>query len=181
MCITNNFHDISFREKNYFLFTKMKFITENNLRIWKIIFVPGRYIMKIVDDTHVLGQFAIEYKILIFRVAIYMEIRPVWFWMGTLIKKVTWYSSYLWFEMLKSEICFSGFPKKACQGCHIFWNPGQLFLVFMANQCPVYARMSGVFGFHCYLLTTQNCTVSSLHHSYNRPCRAKKVGKPGWT
>ena len=39
--------------------------------------------------------------------------------MGTLIKKVSADLSYLRLETLKSEITFSGFPKKACQGCHI--------------------------------------------------------------
>ena len=36
--------------------------------------------------------------------------------MGTLIKKVTPDSSYLWLKTSKNEICFSGFPKKAYQG-----------------------------------------------------------------
>ena len=55
----------------------MTFISENNLRIKKIFFLPGGYIMKIVGDAHVLGQFAVKNQILVFRVAIYMEIRPI--------------------------------------------------------------------------------------------------------
>ena len=42
--------------------------------------------------------------------------------MGTLIKKVTPYSAYLWPKTLKSEIYNSGFLKKACQGCDISGN-----------------------------------------------------------
>ena len=39
--------------------------------------------------------------------------------MGTLIKQLIPYSAYLWPKTLKSEIYNSGFPKNACQGCHI--------------------------------------------------------------
>ena len=46
--------------------------------------------------------------------------------MGTLIKKIKSDSSYLWLKTMESEIYISGFPKKACQGCHISelaqWN-----------------------------------------------------------
>ena len=34
-------------------------------------------------------------------------------------QKVTLYSAYLWLKTIENEIYFSGFPKKACQGCHI--------------------------------------------------------------
>ena len=46
--------------------------------------------------------------------------------METLIKKIKSDSSYLWLKTMESEIYISGFPKKACQGCHISelaqWN-----------------------------------------------------------
>ena len=46
--------------------------------------------------------------------------------MGTLIKKLTSDPSYLWLKIMESDIYNSGFPKKACQGCHIsklaHWN-----------------------------------------------------------
>ena len=48
--------------------------------------------------------------------------------MGTLTKKVTADSSYLWLKTLKSIICFSGFPKKACQGCHISEGTGTILI-----------------------------------------------------
>ena len=39
--------------------------------------------------------------------------------MVILIKEITPDSSYSWSKTLESEFYFSGFPEKACQGCHI--------------------------------------------------------------
>ena len=75
--------------------------------------------MKIVDEISVWGQFLFKTRIWIFRVAMFMVIWPIQNWMGTLINKGTSDSSYLWLKTLKSVFCFKGFPKKACQGCHI--------------------------------------------------------------
>ena len=61
---------------------------------------------------------------IIFRVAIFVKIWVIFIKIGTLIKNVIPYSRYLSPKTLKSAFWFSGFPKKACQGCHIFWNPG---------------------------------------------------------
>ena len=80
--------------------------------------------MKIVSEISVWGQFLIKTQIWNFRVAIFMVIWPILNWIGTLINKGTSDSSYLWLKTFKSVFCFSGFPKKACQGCHIFWSPG---------------------------------------------------------
>ena len=63
-------------------------------------------------------------RVIIFRVAIFVKIWVIFIKIGTLIKNVIPYSRYLSPKTLKSAFWFSGFPKKACQGCHIFWNPG---------------------------------------------------------
>ena len=65
------------------------------------------------------GKFLTQTWFYIFRVAISMVICNIWNQMGTLIRKVISDSSYLCLKTLKSIICFSGFPRKACQGCHI--------------------------------------------------------------
>jgi len=49
--------------------------------------------------------------------------------MGTLIKKVTPDSAYLWLKTMEYEFYFSGFPEKACQGCHISEGPQQNFMI----------------------------------------------------
>ena len=54
--------------------------------------------------------------------------------MGTLIKKITSDSSYLWLKTMKSEIYISGFPKKACQGCHISEGAIRIFKKLMNTQ-----------------------------------------------
>ena len=72
--------------------------------------------MKIGKEIKVLGLFLTKKGIKIFRVAIFPIIWNIENQMGTLIKKVTPDSSYLWLKTSKNEICFSGFPKKAYQG-----------------------------------------------------------------
>ena len=54
-----------------------------------------------------------------FRVAILQIICTISNYIGTLNKKITSYSLYSQLKTLKAKIFISGFPKKACQGCHI--------------------------------------------------------------
>ena len=54
--------------------------------------------------------------------------------MGTLIKKVTPDSAYLWPKTLKSKFQNSGFPKKACQGCHISERCGRISKKIMVGK-----------------------------------------------
>ena len=54
--------------------------------------------------------------------------------MGTLIKKVTSDSAYLWPKTLKSKNFNSGFPKKACQGCHISERCGRISKKIMVGK-----------------------------------------------
>ena len=61
-----------------------------------------------------------------FRIAIFQIIWTILNFIGTLNKKVTSYSSYLQFKILKTTIYISGFPKKACQGCHISEGAGRI-------------------------------------------------------
>ena len=107
-----------------FPYLKMTALWENNSRLWKIIFIPWVFRCKIGCGLWVLMQFIVKNQIFIFRVAIYVRIWVIWTQIGTLIKKIIPDSEYLCLKTLKSEFLFSGFPKKACQGCHIFWNPG---------------------------------------------------------
>ena len=76
--------------------------------------------MKVNSEISVLEQFLAKTQIFVFRVAILVKIQPIFNQIGALIKKITSDSSFLWLKTLKSTICSSGFPKKACQGCHIF-------------------------------------------------------------
>ena len=55
---------------------------------------------------------------------LYMKVIFIRNAMGTLIKIITSDSSYLRLINLKSRICFSRFPKFACQGCHISEGAG---------------------------------------------------------
>ena len=52
----------------------------------------------------------------------------------TLIKKGTSDSSYLWLKTLKSEICFSGFPKKACQGSLISEGANEILIKILFSK-----------------------------------------------
>ena len=52
--------------------------------------------------------------------------------MGTLIKKVRSDSAYLGSKTIKYEIYFSGFPKKACQGCHISEGARRIIFLLMS-------------------------------------------------
>ena len=76
--------------------------------------------MKVNSEISVLEQFLAKTQIFVFRVAILVKIQPIFNQIGALIKKITSDSSFLWLKTLKSTISSSGFPKKVCQGCHIF-------------------------------------------------------------
>ena len=52
-------------------------------------------------------------------VAIFQIMCTILVSIGTLIKKVIEDSSYLWFKTYNYEMYNSGFPKEACQVCHI--------------------------------------------------------------
>ena len=92
---------------------------ENHLHLWEIILDITSSIMKISGGNLFLGKILSKIQFLIFRVAILKQIQQYLNSMGTLIKKVTSDSAYLWPKTLKSKKINSGFPKKACQGCHI--------------------------------------------------------------
>ena len=51
-------------------------------------------------------------------------------------------SSYFWLKTLKSIICYSGFPKKVCQGCHISEGDREILIKFIVlrwrNVCESY-------------------------------------------
>ena len=69
-----------------------------------------------------------NHQLWIFRVAIFMVIWQILNWMGNLIKKGPPDLSYLCLKSFESVFFFSGFPKKACQGYHIFWSPGKILM-----------------------------------------------------
>ena len=123
-----NFHDMSPRDKIYFLYMKVYSIWWEPLHLRKKIFVPRWHVMKIHSELSILEQFLTKAQILIFRVAIFTKIQQILSIRGTLIKKIISDSPYLWLKTMKSEICFSGFPKKACQGCHISQGASTIFL-----------------------------------------------------
>ena len=80
--------------------------------------------MKIFIPKQFLGQYMYKSEIKIFRGALFILIWKNLNALGTLIEKVTPDSSYLGLKILKSGICFSGFPKFECQGCHISEGAG---------------------------------------------------------
>ena len=85
--------------------------------------------MKIESYLSVLGQLESKAQIFIFRVAIFMQFQQISNRMVTLIKKIIPDLWYLWLKTLKTEIEFSGFPKKACQGCHISEGHNRNFMI----------------------------------------------------
>ena len=96
---------------------------EKGLRLYKVIFVPRALIMNTSSHMSFLGKICEKSNIQIFRVAIFQLNLQILNLMGTLIKKLTPDSAYLWLKTLKNEIYFSGLPEKACQGCHISEGP----------------------------------------------------------
>ena len=92
---------------------------ENHLHLWEIILDITSSIMKISGCKLFLGKILSKIQVLIFRLAIFKQIKQYLNSMGTLIKKVTSHFAYLWPKTLKSKNFNSGFPKTACQGCHI--------------------------------------------------------------
>ena len=62
--------------------------------------------------------------------------------MGTLIKKLTSNFSHLSLKTLKSIICFSGFPKKTCQGSLIS-EGANYFLIKIIFSKPRYLYYPG--------------------------------------
>ena len=71
--------------------------------------------------------------------------------MGTLIKKLTPYSAYLWPKTLKFEIQNSGFPKNACQGCHISESWGRISKKIMVGKSVLKLSKTDVVRSHGHL------------------------------
>ena len=77
---------------------------ENHLHLWEIILDITSSIMKISGGNLFLGKILSKIQFVIFRVAILRQIQQYLNQMGTLIKKVTPDSAYLWPKTLKYEI-----------------------------------------------------------------------------
>ena len=90
-----------------------------HFHIVKVTFVIKALFKEKVATQSVLGQILIKAWDLIFRVAIFIVIWLIRYWIWTLKIKVMPDSLWVWPETSDSEISFSGFPKNACQGCHI--------------------------------------------------------------
>ena len=105
--------------KWYQLFNFTELIDENQVHIAKVRFAVEALLEKKVDKLTVIQQKLIKAQHFIFRDAIFMVISIIWNWMWTLKIKVMPDSWSVCLKTPNSEICFSGFPKNACQGCHI--------------------------------------------------------------
>ena len=97
------------------------------------------------------------------RVAIFKIICTISNYIGTLNKKITSYSSYSQLKTLKATIFISGFPKKACQGCHISKRArGIIFQLVSFNALGFRVQKYGNKSQMCWEHNTRTFSLQAL-------------------
>ena len=111
---------------------------ENGLRLYKVIFVPRALIMNTSSHMSFLGKIWEKTNIQIFRVAIFQLNLQILNLMGTLIKKLTPDSAYLWLKSMKNKIHFSRFLTINMQNQVLFFWSGFPFNSKFANLTEIW-------------------------------------------
>ena len=87
--------------------------------------------------------------------------------MGTLVKKIISSSSYLSLKTKYSAFCFSGFPKRACQGYHISKRYGKISQKIIVGKSAYQKSKTDVVRSHGHLSNTFRSTVSVFRRRAN--------------